>query len=131
MGTSVINSPMSPPPPLKVSKVVNNLLKSCFRCNKKNFISNGQQNFYKVRIFFSKYSISSDLATSRRELPADLEFSSSLHYKVSRFFCLKLKISITNEYNWFSILGNLHIDPGTILGNFIFRFKSWFSFYYW
>ena len=41
-----------------------------------------------------------------------------LLYKVVRLFCLKLKISITNELFEFSSIRKLHISPMMVLGYF-------------
>ncbi len=43
-------------------------------------------------------------------------------------FCLKLKVSITTEPIWFSILGKLHIGPVIVLGYLILSFKYWDGF---
>ena len=47
-----------------------------------------------------------------------------LLFKVVRFFCLKLKISITTETIGFSVLGKHHTGPVMVLGYFVFRFQT-------
>ena len=46
-----------------------------------------------------------------------------LFLKVVRFFGLKLKISISTELIVFSFQGKLHIEPGMVLGYFVFIFQ--------
>ena len=46
------------------------------------------------------------------------------YFDAVKVFCLKHKISITNELIGFSILGKLHVSPVMFLCNFIFRLVS-------